>query len=278
MFFPVKITRGTGAWIRAVAIQDEWLDRSVRVVDLSLPIMNHAFEPQESRITTIHHDQNQRAKAKRLRMPVSEIVHLGAMDIVETYTHAGTHVDAPYHFGPTTNGKKARTADELPLEWFYNDGVLLDFSAVKRPGQTISVAEVKGRLDQIKYRVKNQDIVLIRTGAAEHFGDDPNFVDLSIRLELDAFLWLLDQGVRVIGCDSELLDGPITPMVEALRAGVKDQFFPIHYAGRVREFCLIHKMDLSSLPSTHGFKVVAFPIKLERCSAAWTRAVALLPG
>src|SRR5262245_64327794 len=105
--------------------------------------MNHAFEPQESRITTIHHDQNQRAKAKRLRMAVSEIVHLGAMDIVETYTHAGTHVDAPYHFGLTINGKKARTADELPLERCYNDGVLQDFSAVKRQGQTISVAEVK---------------------------------------------------------------------------------------------------------------------------------------
>ena len=80
----------------------------------------------------------------------------------------------------------------------------------------------------------------------------------------------------MIGCDSESLDGPVTPMVEALRAGRKDDFYPIHYAGREREFCLIHKMDLSSLPFTHGFKVVAFPIKLEHCSAAWTRAVALV--
>src|SRR5262249_21334792 len=164
-------------------------------------------------------DQNQRAKAKRLRMPVPEIVHLGAMDIVETYTHAGTHVDAPYHFGPTTNGKRARTADELPLEGVYNDGVLLDFSAMKRLGQMTSVAEIRGKLDQIKYRMKSQDIVLIRTGAADHFSDDPNFADLSIRLEFDALLWLLDQGVRVIGCDSESLDGPVTPMVESLRAG-----------------------------------------------------------
>jgi cyclase len=81
----------------------------------------------------------------------------------------------------------------------------------------------------------------------------------------------------VIGCDSESLDGPVAPMIEALRAGKKDQFFPIHYAGRAREFCLIHKMDLSSLQCTHGFKVAAFPIKLERCGAAWTRAVALVP-
>src|SRR5713226_2878904 len=167
MFFPVKILRGTGAWIRAVAIDDEWLNtHQVQLIDLSLPIMNHSFEPQESRITTVHHDQNQRAKAKRLRMPVSEIVHLGAMDIVETSTHAGTHIDAPYHFGATTNGGRARTADELPLEWFYGDAVLLDFSAVKRPGEGISLADVTTKLERIGYRLKTQDIVLIRTGAA----------------------------------------------------------------------------------------------------------------
>jgi kynurenine formamidase len=66
-------------------------------------------------------------------------------------------------------------------------------------------------------------------------------------------------------------------MLEALRAGKKGQFYPIHYAGQQREFCIIHKMDLSLLTCTHGFKVVAFPIKLERCGAAWTRAVALVP-
>jgi len=210
-------------------------------------------------------------------MPVSEIVHLGAMDIVETSTHAGTHVDAPYHFGPAANGGRARTVDELPLEWFYADGVLLDFSSVKRPGESISLADVTGRLERIGHKLKSQDIVLIRTGAAEHFADDPNFAELSIRLERNAFLWFLDQGIRVIGCDSESLDGPIAPMVEALKDGRKDQFFPIHYAGREREFCLIHKMDLSSLRASQGFKVVALPIKLERCGASWTRAVALVP-
>jgi len=66
-------------------------------------------------------------------------------------------------------------------------------------------------------------------------------------------------------------------MVEALRSGKKESAFPIHYAGREREFCLIHKMDLSSLPRAHGFKVAALPIKLERCGAAWTRAVAVVP-
>ncbi|MCH7566946.1 MAG: cyclase family protein [Nitrospirae bacterium] len=277
MFFPVKISRGTGGWIRAVAIHDEWLNsHQIRLVDLSLPITNHSFEPEQSHIITMYRDQLLRAKARRLGIPVADINHAGATDDVETSTHAGTHIDAPYHVGPVYNGKRAATVDEVSLDWFYGDGVLLDFSEQKRPGETISTEDLRGQFDRIGYRLKNQDIVLIRTGAAAHFATDPAFPDLSLALERKAFSWLLDQGVRVIGCDAESLDGPVAPMLEALRAGRHGDFFPIHYAGREREFCLIHKMNLSGLPRPHGFKVAAFPVKLESCGAAWTRAVALV--
>jgi kynurenine formamidase len=198
------------------------------------------------------------------------------MDHVETYSHAGTHVDAPYHFGPTTAGQPARTADKLPLEWFYADGVLLDVSRDRRPGDAITTADVRGALDRLDYRLKAGDIVLIRTGADAHFEDDPAFVDQGAALEREALGWLLDQGVRVVGTDAETLDGPLAPMLEALRAGNPDAFYPVQYAGREREFCLIPKMDLRGLPRPHDFKVAAFPIKLEGASAAWTRAVALV--
>jgi len=92
----------------------------------------------------------------------------------------------------------------------------------------------------------------------------------------EALCWLLDAGVRAIGCDAESLEGPVAPMLEALRAGRPEQFFPLHYAGRDRPFCFIEKMDLSGLTRPTGFKVAAFPIKLERCGAAWTRAVAFV--
>jgi len=34
---------------------------------------------------------------------------------IQAITHTGTHVDAPYHYGPTSEGKPARRIDELPL-------------------------------------------------------------------------------------------------------------------------------------------------------------------
>ena len=268
MFFPVKIAQATGAWIRAVAIEDDWLtSREIELIDLSLPIMNRSFEPVKSRVVTSHHDESRRARAKRLGMRVEEMVHLGAMDHVETYTHAGTHVDAPYRFGPGVDGQRARTVDELPLEWFYGDGVLLDLSP-KAPGERISAADVQGELERVGCRLGGGKIVLLRTGAANHFADDPAFTELSPRLDREALVWLLEQGVRVVGFGAESLDGPVGPMVEALRAGDRAAFFPIHRLGREREFCLIAKMDLARLTRSYGFKVAAFPIKLGAAARA----------
>lgn len=277
MFLPIKITRGTGAWIRAVAIADEWLQsRTVDLVDLSLPIMNASFEPVESRVVTSHHAESRRAKAKRLGVRVEDIPHMSSMDQVTTYTQAGTHVCAPYHFGPTVGARRAPTVDELPLEWFYDDAVLLDFSQRRRPNGPISQADLRGELDRLGCRLRKGMIVLIRSGAADAFFDDPNFVNLSPSLAPAAMIWLLEQGVRVVGCDAESLDGPVDAMVTALRDGRSEDFFPIHYLCRGREVALIQKMDLSGLRRSQGFKVAAFPVKLEACGSAWTRAVALV--
>ena len=54
------------------------------------------------------------------------IVDLSVPTGVTLITHAGTHVDAPYHYFPTAGGERARTIDELPLDWFLRPGVRLD--------------------------------------------------------------------------------------------------------------------------------------------------------
>ena len=275
MFFPVKIAGGTGAWIRAVAVEDPWLADGVDLVDLSLPLMGCSFEPEPTQILTVHHDQGRRRAAKQAGVKVGDVVHGSAMDHVATYTHAGTHVDAPAHFGPTCGGAPARTIDQVPLDWFYGDGLLVDFTTTS-PGGHISRSALQRAVEQAGATPGPGTIVLIRTGAADAFGDDPAFAERSVALDLDAFQWLLDQGVRVVGCDAESLDGPSESMVEAARSGHPEAFFPIHYLGRERQFCLVHKMDLSRLDRQHGFKVAAFPVRLEGCGAAWTRAVALV--
>ena len=207
MFLPVKIKRATGAWTRAVAIQDEWLaSRDVELIDLSLPLMNASFESESSRVQTRHRDQMRRLRAKVLGIKVEQLPHAGSMDLVDAPSNAGTHVRAPYAFG-AGNGRRALTIDEVPLDWFYGDGVLLDFSRGKRPGDTLTLADVRGELERVGHTLASGDIVLIRTGAADAFEDDPAFPELGMALEREAASWLLDQGVRTIGCDAESCSG-----------------------------------------------------------------------
>lgn len=54
-----------------------------------------------------------------------------ATEKITLTTHSGTHLDAPYHYYPTTDGKPARTIDQLPLDWFMGDGVVFNFSHMK---------------------------------------------------------------------------------------------------------------------------------------------------
>ena len=66
-------------------------------------------------------------------------------------THTGTHLDSPAHFGTKCENKKPKTIDEIPLEWCYGDGVLLDFSN-KEPGEEITEQDTKDKLIDIKYQ------------------------------------------------------------------------------------------------------------------------------
>ena len=88
-----------------------------------------------------------------------------AVEFLTLTTHSGTHLDAPYHYHPTMDkGKDALTIDEIPLEWCFNDGVVLDFRQ-KNDGERITIEDLDKELGRIDYDIKPLDIVLIQTGA-----------------------------------------------------------------------------------------------------------------
>ena len=70
-----------------------------------------------------------------------------AMERVTITTHNGTHLDAPWHFASTMDGgKPAWKIDQVPLEWFFSDGVKLDFRN-KPDGYVCKADDVKRELD-----------------------------------------------------------------------------------------------------------------------------------
>jgi len=72
-----------------------------------------------------------------------------------------TIFDAPYHHHSTmSNGERAITIDEVPLEWCFGSGVKLDFRHLP-DGHIVTPAEIDAELARINYSLSPMDIVLV---------------------------------------------------------------------------------------------------------------------
>src|SRR3546814_19416291 len=88
-----------------------------------------------------------------------------ASEVLTLSTHNGTHVDAPWHYHSTSEGRRAATIDEAPLDLFMRPGVTLDFRA-KPDGHVVSAAEVQREFDRIRSeerRVGNEGVSQCRS-------------------------------------------------------------------------------------------------------------------
>lgn len=198
-----------------------------------------------------------------------------ANDEIKLSTHGTTHVDAPWHYAPTAEGGKARTIDELPLDWFYGPGVVADVSHLE-PNAAATVNDLDNALSQAHHTIQNGDIVLVRTGNDRLFGSRDYF-STGPGVSPEATRWLIDQGVRLMGIDAWGWDAPLAYQArEAKRTGRQDLFWASHYVGVDKEYCQIERLaNLDRLPLT-GFGVCAFPLKVKGGSAGPARVVAMV--
>jgi kynurenine formamidase len=90
-------------------------------------------------------------------------------------------------------------------------------------------------------------------------------------------LWLVEQGVNIIGIDAYGFDRAFKDMAEDYkRTGDGKMIWPAHFAGITKEYCHIEKLaNLDKIPKPYGFKVACSPIKIAKASAGWVRAVAI---
>ena len=201
-----------------------------------------------------------------------------AFDIVGPIcTHCGTHFDAPLHYNKKMNGDEdAWAIDEIPVEWFYGDGVVFDFS--DKPGTySIQPEDLQEQLDKMGYELKPGDIVFIHTAAPKYAGTY-EYQTQGAGMSRAATLWLTkEKGIRVTGTDSYGWDRPFPVMgKEWVETGDPSVIWEGHLAGVEQAYSHIEKLwNLDKLPS-HGFKVVCAPIKLKGCTAGWVRPIAII--
>ncbi len=267
----------------------------MKIIDLSLPIDEKAFEVHKVSIERVSHKAGvekfnrvimgktllgriKYALGKRIvrkeQLPDEEFLSL---ETVHAPVHIGTHLDYSFHYGTRSEGRSSKTAEEIPLEYCYQDGVKLDLSH-KKPNETISVADIENALAKINYKLKPLDIVLLYTGADKLYGGPGYFSDYP-GVDVSAIDYLLNKGIKVFGVDTMGIDRPYRFMLkEFLETKEPKTFYPAHFYGRKREFIHIERLaNLEKLPG-HGFKVICFPIRIKNTGAAWARVVAILGG
>ena len=191
-------------------------------------------------------------------------------------THAGTHMDAPYHYHPTMNhGEPAWTIDQMPLEWGIGDGVVFDFSD-KPDGYLLTSKDYEEYLDKIGYKLKPGDIVLVHTNAHEAWGT-PEYYKKGCGTGKEGTLWLASQGIHVVGTDAWSWDPPLHTEVERfLETKDPSVIWEGHKAGAECCYFQMEKLNnLDKLPP-FGFQFIGFPIKVDQGSAGWIRPVAVI--
>jgi len=269
-------------------------DLKMQFIDLSLPIDDQHPEAHPIRIERLAHKKGighlnwlmmrksfrgllqyllGKRIIKRSDIPDEEFLSL---EMVYCSVHTGTHVDAPYHFGTKCEGKASRKIDDLPLEWFYGDGVVLDLTD-KLSAETIEKDDITDALEKINYTLKPEDIVLLHTGSDKYFGSK-DYLTKAPGVSPGAIEWILDQGVKVIGIDSLGFDRPYPAMLkDYLTKKEKQALWPAHFYGRKREYAHIERLaNLDKLPRPFGFKIVCFPVKIRDAGASFARVVAML--
>ncbi|MDX6668400.1 MAG: hypothetical protein QOK04_1780 [Solirubrobacteraceae bacterium] len=250
------------------------------IVDLSAPIEPSPEElpaPLRTEIAYADHAEGARGAEDLFQVP-ARLLRDGEGWAVEEFTrfgtHNSTHVDAPWHYNSRIRGTRAQTIDELPLEWFHSDGVVLDMTA-KEDGDAVTAADIEAELARIGYELKELDIVLVHTGRDE-FYSELDYIARGPGVTADATRWLFERGVRVMGIDAWGWDAPLH--LQAQEASDRDEpgiFWAAHQADL--PYCQIERLvNLGALPP-HGFEVACFPLKIVGGSAGPTRAVAILP-
>ncbi len=166
-------------------------------------------------------------------------------------THQGTHVDAMYHF--LDDG---RTIDQMPLEWFYGEAVVLRIP--KEVGAEITVDDFRPFDSLLQPEAK----IIYETGWHRRFGSQGFFSDFP-SLTQEAARYLTSRKIRMLGMDTP------TPSRD---------WYEVHHILLAKECEIVVVEALANLDQVPDrFVFSGFPLNIQGRDGSPIRAVALIP-
>ena len=162
---------------------------------------------------------------------------------LHTSAHAGTHVDAPFHFVPG-----GYTIESLPLELFIGPARVCAVDAAgKITASDIAGLELAGE-KRVLFKTRNSSLL-------HQPAYDPSFVAFSV----DGAKALVELGVQLVGLD----------YLSVARA---DEQVPVHRAFLDHGIVLLEGVDLTEVPPGR-YELICPPVKLAGSDGAPCRAV-----
>ena len=251
----------------------------MKIIDLSKPIQYNKSDPWFMKVKIKHKSHKKGGLLLRLlglpkRLFPKDFKGWADDTIKNMGVHSTTHIDAPWHYSPTVNGNRAKTIDEIPLEWCYGEGLVIDMTH-KEDFDAITIKDIQDFLNKEQLSIKKDMIVLIKTGRDKYNGTK-DFPNKGTGMSAQATEWVIDHGIKVMGIDSWGWDLPLKHLIkEAKKTNNSELFWEAHLVGKKKEYCHMEQhVNLDMLPY-QGFKVAVFPLKIIGASAAPARVVAM---
>ncbi|WKN30864.1 cyclase family protein [Porifericola rhodea] len=173
---------------------------------------------------------------------------------LELYSHAGTHMDAPYHFGVSN-----QRIDQIPPEKFMGKAWLVRLNNISAQ-QEIKVAD----LGQIRQKFQAGDSLLLASGWSKHIGTS-TFRDELPRISEELAQWCVDNKVKMLG-----VEPPSVANVNEL-----EELTLIHQVLLGGGVIIIEGLINLEKISQETVHLIALPLKIKNGDGAPARVIAI---
>lgn len=185
-------------------------------------------------------------------------VHGLASMIISMSDHAGTHIDAPFHFGRT-----GISIDKYPLEKCIVPGICLDLRHFA-PRTEITPSDLEKAVKQAGVGVPKGGTVLLCTGHHERTFPRKEYATDNSGVNVEATEWLAQQGIVHFGINS-MRPGPDGPVNSLVHKACLDLDIT-----HIESLC-----NLEILLGQGQFTFIGLPMKWRGGTASPIRAVAV---
>lgn len=190
-----------------------------------------------------------------------------------TAEHGGTHLDAPIHFY-----KDRMTADEIPLEKFIGQAIVIDASeaCAENRDYLFGVSDFE-KYEEEHGKIPEGSIVLLKSGYGKFWPDREKYMGTAERgadavaklhfpgLSEEGAKWLVNQRkTKAVGIDTPSIDYG------------QSKYFKAHVVLCEANTPILENVANLDLLPPKGFEIIALPMKIKGGSGGPTRIIALL--